>query len=119
MSSEAPERIWISKSVPEFTTCDPNDPDFPLTDYGVEYVRADLVKDVLELSEAWSRSKQRIEELERERKDARQAFMELQHCHEQGPGWFTRGKDGMYQHFRMWLNRGFAATEEEKGDGRR
>lgn len=41
---------------------------------------------------------------------ANQALLECKHAQSVGPGWYTRGKAGMYGHVQMWLHKGLEAT---------
>jgi hypothetical protein len=43
-------------------------------------------------------------------KVALQALLEFSHAQQSGPGWYTRGADGMYRQVRMWLDRGLEAV---------
>lgn len=45
-------------------------------------------------------------------KTARQALMEVQHAQECGPGWYTRGVNGMYQQTTTWVRKGLTAARE-------
>lgn len=45
-------------------------------------------------------------------KTAQQALMEVQHAQECGPGWYTRGEQGMYQQTCTWVRKGLAAIRE-------
>lgn len=44
-------------------------------------------------------------------KIARQTILEVGHAQVQGPGWYTRGYDGMYQHVAMLIRRGLEAVK--------
>jgi hypothetical protein len=48
-------------------------------------------------------------------KVAQDAILQFSHAQEQGPRWFTRGADGMYQHVHMWLRRGLEAVQDALG----
>lgn len=54
------------------------------------------------------------EEFEKCLQDINQAFLEIAHAQRNGPSWYTRGENGMYQQVSMWLSRGFDATERIK-----
>ena len=41
-----------------------------------------------------------------------QMVMEVSHAQQKGPGWYTRGTDGMFQQVQMWIGRGQAAIDE-------
>lgn len=53
-----------------------------------------------------------IERLRPALQTARQATIEFRHAQQSGPGWYTRGKDGMYGQVHMWLQRGMNAIAE-------
>jgi len=53
-----------------------------------------------------------IERLRTALKVAQQALMEVQHAQEQGPGWYTKGVNGMYQQTTTWVRKGLTATRE-------
>lgn len=40
-----------------------------------------------------------------------QAFLEIAHAQLNGPKWYTKGEDGLYQQVGMWVNRGFKAID--------
>lgn len=44
-----------------------------------------------------------------------QAIIEFSAAQERGPGWYTRGVDGMYAQIRLWLGKAFDAIREAKG----
>jgi hypothetical protein len=48
-------------------------------------------------------------------KVAYQALLEFSHAQESGPGWYTRGQNGMYAQVRMWLDRGLEAVRGALG----
>jgi len=48
-------------------------------------------------------------------KVAQQALLEFSHAQEVGPGWYTRGANGMYRQVQMWLQRGLAAVQGALG----
>lgn len=53
-----------------------------------------------------------VERLREALKTTRQALMEVQHAQECGPGWYTRGEQGMYRQTQMWVRKGLAAARE-------
>ena len=55
-----------------------------------------------------------IEDLKSRLKIAHQAILEFSAAQERGPGWYTRGRDGMYAQVRMWITKGFNATNLER-----
>jgi len=44
-------------------------------------------------------------------KVARQFVIEVAHAQDVGPGWYTKGEDGLYQQVRMWLRKANDAIE--------
>lgn len=57
-----------------------------------------------------------IADLKKRLKTANQALLEIDHAQRVGPGWYTRGLDGMYQQVRMWVRRGLEATSIDYAD---
>lgn len=73
-------------------------------------MRNSNVDDELEL--IIGQQKEDLDSLRDSIKTANQALMEVDHAQNIGPGWYTRGEDGLRQQVRMWVRRGLEATRK-------
>ena len=80
------------------------------TEFVLAGVNADLEMENRELRAERDALKDRL-------KIANQGFLEIAHAQECGPGWYTRGLNGMWQHVYMWVRRGLEATEPPQENG--
>ena len=55
-----------------------------------------------------------IKELQESIAILNQVLLELQHARLNGPGWYTKGEDGMYEQTGMWLQKGFKAIDKAR-----
>ena len=60
---------------------------------------------------AIKRLEARVEQLEGALGVCRQFRLEVAHAMECGPGWYTRGEDGLRQQIRMWIDRAGKALQ--------
>ena len=74
-----------------------------------EIMSPDRFLDTATIAGPFDKDEKILKELESAIEVLRQTLLEVAHAQSAGPGWYTRGSDGLYQQISMWVRKGVEA----------